>query len=99
MFPSTRVLMAFVPDSIESVQASLITDGFDQHVWRFLAGFALEGTPEQHSKLVTQLRGKVMGTLRMAVRLEEGKAKSRKVRNVDLFLNSLGLSSSQIPLQ
>ncbi|PVG02026.1 hypothetical protein CPB86DRAFT_805070 [Serendipita vermifera] len=99
MFPSTRILLAFVPDSIESVQASLIADGFDQHVWRFLAGFALEGTPEQHSKLVTQLRAKVMGTLRMAVRLEEGKAKSRKIRNVDLFLNSLGLSSSQIPLQ
>jgi hypothetical protein len=31
--------------------------------------------------------------------LEEGKAKARKIRNVDLFLNALGLSSSQIPVQ
>lgn len=99
MFPSSRILPAFPPDSMEIIQVSLVTDGFDQPVWRFLAGFALEGTVEQHSRLVTQLRAKVMGTLKMAQRLEEGKAKARKIRNVDLFLNALGLSSSQIPLQ
>jgi len=99
MFPSSRILSAFPPDSLESIQVSLVTDGFDQHIWRFLAGFALEGTQEQHSRLVTQLRAKVMGTLKMAQRLEEGKAKARKIRNVDLFLNALGLSSSQIPVQ
>ena len=84
---------------MEVIQVSLVTDGFDQPVWRFLAGFALERTVEQHSRLVTQLRAKVMGTLKMAQRLEEGKAKARKIRNVDLFLNALGLSSSQIPVQ
>jgi DNA topoisomerase 2-associated protein PAT1 len=99
MFPSSRILTAFPPDSMEVIQVSLVTDGFDQPVWRFLAGFALEGTVEQHSRLVTQLRAKVMGTLKMAQRLEEGKAKARKIRNVDLFLNALGLSSSQIPVQ
>ncbi|CCA69543.1 hypothetical protein PIIN_03482 [Serendipita indica DSM 11827] len=96
MFPSTRILAAFPPNSLEAVQVSVVTDGFDLHVWRFLAGFALEGTLEQHSRLVTQLRAKVMGTLRMAQALEEGKAKARKIRNVDLFLNALGLSSTQI---
>ncbi|KAG8824441.1 hypothetical protein FRC19_001790 [Serendipita sp. 401] len=102
MFPSTRVLSGFPPDSIEALQVSLVTDGYDLHVWRFLAGFALEGTLEQHSRLVTQLRAKVMGTLGMAQQMEEGKAKARKIRNVDLFLNALGLSSSQllgIPVQ
>jgi len=99
MFPSSRILPPFPPDSLESIQVSLVTDGFDQHIWRFLAGFALEGTQEQHSRLVTQLRAKVMGTLKMAQSLEEGKAKARKIRNVDLFLNALGLSSSQIPVQ
>ncbi|KAG8835100.1 hypothetical protein FRC17_005221 [Serendipita sp. 399] len=102
MFPSTRVLSALPPDSMEALQVSLVTDGYDLHVWRFLAGFALEGTLEQHSRLVTQLRAKVMGTLVMARRMEEGKAKARKIRNVDLFLNALGLSSSQllgIPVQ
>lgn len=86
-------------ESVECLQASLMTDGFDQHIWRFLAGFALEGTQEQHSKLVTQLRAKVMGTLRMAQRVEDGKGRARKIRNVDLFLNALGLSSAQIPVQ
>lgn len=85
-------------ESVEYLQAGLVTDSFDQHVWRFLAGFALEGTQEQHSKLVTHLRTKVMSDLRAAHRLEEGKAKARKIRNIDLFLNALGLSSSQIPL-
>lgn len=99
MFPSSRILPAFPQDSFEGIQVSLVTDGFDQHVWRFLAGFALEGTQEQHSRLVTQLRSKVMGTLKMAQQLEDGKAKARKIRNIDLFLNALGLSSSQIPVQ
>jgi len=100
VFPSTRVLYAFPPDSPEYAEATKTTDAYDQHVWRFLAAFALEGNAEQHTKLVRELRGKIMSNLKMAARMGlDERERIRKVRNVNLFLNTLGLDSSQIPLQ
>jgi DNA topoisomerase 2-associated protein PAT1 len=99
VFPSTRVLYAIPPDSADYAEATKTTDAYDQHVWRFLAAFALEGNAEQHTKLVRELRGKIMSNLKAARMGLDERERIRKVRNVNLFLNTLGLDSSQIPLQ
>ncbi|THH08076.1 hypothetical protein EW146_g9107 [Bondarzewia mesenterica] len=98
LFPSTRlaVTLASLPpiDSMPPVQ----TDALDQPVWQFLAALAEQSSNEQQQALVTALREKVLENVASANKgwITDEDERQAKIGNVNLFLHSLGLDSSQI---
>ncbi|KAF9453519.1 hypothetical protein P691DRAFT_658313 [Macrolepiota fuliginosa MF-IS2] len=95
LFPSSRI----VTTPTQGQQPSLY-DNADQHVWQFLAAFALHGSLEQHQVLVAMLRDKILDNLLAVSRgwFTTEEERDTKLGNVNLFLNALGLDSSQIAL-
>lgn len=96
LFPSSRIAL---PNQGQQQQPSL-HDNADQHVWQFLAAFALHGSLEQHQVLVASLREKILENLLAVSRgwFTTEEERDTKLGNVNLFLNALGLDSSQIAL-
>jgi len=97
LFPSSRI--STTPTQGQMQQPSLY-DNADQHVWQFLAAFALHGSLEQHQVLVATLRDKILDNLLAVSRgwFTTEEERDTKLGNVNLFLNALGLDSSQIAL-
>lgn len=97
LFPSSRVVQ---PSSLQGGQRPSVYDNADQHVWQFLAAFALHGSLEQHQALVTLLREKILDDLLAVSRglFTTQEDRNTKLGNVNLFLNALGLDCSQISL-
>ena len=95
LFPSSRIAT-----SPTQGQPPSPYDNADQHVWQFLAAFALHGNPEQHQILVATLREKILDNLLAVSRgwFTTEEERDTKLGNVNLFLNALGLDSSQIAL-
>ena len=96
LFPSIRqavnsnIPVANVPD----------LDLIDQPVWNLLSIVALHAVPEQQQVLVTALRERILENIASVQKgwiVDEEQRRQRLV-NVDLFLHSLGLDSSQITL-
>lgn len=80
------------------LQANMNTDAADQPVWHFLATLALSSAMHQQSSLVAEVREKVLENVLGATQGQFGEDIERqaKIVNVNLFLNALGLDSSQI---
>ncbi|KXN86630.1 DNA topoisomerase 2-associated protein pat1 [Leucoagaricus sp. SymC.cos] len=97
LFPSSRIVL---PASQGQQQQPSLYDNADQHVWQFLAAFALHCALEQHQVLVTSLREKILDNLLAVSRgwFTTEEERNTKLGNVNLFLNALGLDSSQIAL-
>jgi len=105
LFPSSRAATATAAGSAAVNQGSgqrpsVMYNNADQHVWQFLAAFALHGTLEQHQVLVTLLREKILDDLLAVSRgwFTTEQDRNTKLGNVNLFLNALGLDCSQISL-
>lgn len=96
LFPSVRqavnanIPIANVPDS----------DHIDQPTWQFLAAVGLHSSVEQQQILVTSLRERVLDNVASVAKGWVVDEEQRRLRlaNVNLFLHSLGLDSSQIAL-
>lgn len=73
-------------------------DAADQPVWHFLATLALSSSMHQQSSLVSEVREKVLENVLGATKGQFADESERQVKivNVNLFLNALGLDSSQI---
>jgi len=99
LFPSSRIVQPVVQSSSRR-PSSVVYDNADQHVWQFLAAFALHGSLEQHQALVTMLREKILDDLLAVSRgwFTTEQDRNTKLGNVNLFLNALGLDCSQISL-
>jgi len=95
LFPSSRMIKTSTEGQ---QQQSSLYDNADQHVWQFLAAFALHGSLEQHQALVTMLREKILDDLLAVSRgwFTTEEERNTKLGNVNLFLNALGLDCSQI---
>lgn len=95
LFPSSRIVAP-----TQGQQQPSLYDNADQHVWQFLAAFALHGSLEQHQILVATLREKILENLLAVSRgwFTTEEERNTKLGNVNLFLNALGLDSSQIAL-
>ncbi|KII87204.1 hypothetical protein PLICRDRAFT_176983 [Plicaturopsis crispa FD-325 SS-3] len=94
LFPSTRLASVLPPN----LGPNKPTDVVDQPVWSFLAALALQASPEQQQVLVTALREKVLENVLSVNKgwTADEKERQMKLTNVNLFLNALGLDSSQI---
>ena len=96
LFPSVRqavsanIPIANVPDS----------DHIDQPVWHFLSIIALHSVPEQQQVLVASLRERILENVASVAKgwIVDEEQKRQRLTNVNLFLHSLGLDSSQIAL-
>lgn len=96
LFPSVRqavsanIPIANVPDS----------DHIDQPTWQFLAAVALHSSVEQQQVLVTSLRERVLENVASVGKgwIVDEEQRRLRLANVNLFLHSLGLDSSQIAL-
>ena len=96
MFPSVRqalnsnVPTANIPDS----------DIIDQPVWNFFAVVAVHGVPEQHHVLVTSMRERILENVASVSKgwIVDEEQRQQRLNNVNIFLNALGLDSSQIAL-
>jgi DNA topoisomerase 2-associated protein PAT1 len=96
LFPSVRqavnanVAVADIPDS----------DLIDQPVWNFLSIVALHAVPEQQQVLVTALRERILENVASVSKgwVVDEEQQRQRLTNVNLFLHSLGLDSSQIAL-
>ena len=96
LFPSVRqalssnIPIANVPDS----------DHIDRPTWQFLAALGLHSSVEQQQVLVTSLRERVLDNVASVAKGWIADEEQRRLRlsNVNLFLHSLGLDSSQIAL-
>ncbi|KAG9223720.1 hypothetical protein CCMSSC00406_0004939 [Pleurotus cornucopiae] len=96
LFSSTR-LAPLLP---QGTQVGIAMDELDQQTWQFLAALALHASPEQHQVLVASLREKILHNV---VSINKGwvtdEEETRlKLANVNIFLNAIGLDSSQITL-
>ncbi|PCH44187.1 hypothetical protein WOLCODRAFT_76293 [Wolfiporia cocos MD-104 SS10] len=93
IFPSVRISVAHGIHRLSVPNA----DERDKKVWQVLATMALLASGEQHSLLVASLRDVVLETIN-SVREGALTAEEKRARliNTDLFLNAMGLSSSQI---
>jgi len=80
------------------LKPSPLTDAIDQPVWNFLATFAVHASLDQQQVLVTVLRDKVLENVISASKGWNAEENTRRLANVNLFLNALGLDSSQIAL-
>jgi len=103
LFPSSRIVQpssSAAQSSGSRPSSSVVYDNADQHVWQFLAAFALHGSLEQHQALVTMLREKILDDLLAVSRgwFTTEQDRNTKLGNVNLFLNALGLDCSQISL-
>ncbi|KAF7770553.1 hypothetical protein Agabi119p4_6527 [Agaricus bisporus var. burnettii] len=96
LFPSSRIMF---PNQGQQ-HPTVPYDNADQHVWQFLAAFALHGSLEQHQVLVASLREKILENLLAVSRgwFTTEEERDTKLGNVNLFLNALNLDSSQIAL-
>lgn len=75
-------------------------DLLDQPAWKFLATVSLQASNEQQQVLVTTLREKILENV-VAVNksiVTDKQEQSLKITNVNIFLHSLGIDSSQIHL-
>lgn len=97
LFPSTRLANTGPPPEYANESS---TDILDQPVWQFLAALALHAITQQHQILVTSLREKVLQNVLSANKgwVADEEARQTKLANVNLFLNALGLDSSQITM-
>ncbi|GBE86561.1 topoisomerase II-associated protein PAT1 [Sparassis latifolia] len=91
LFPSVR------QNAISGVGYNNIPDAdvIDQRVWQFLAALALHASLEQQQVLVTTLREIVLENVTRGW-VSDADEKRKKLANVNIFLNALGLDSSQI---
>ncbi|ORX64780.1 hypothetical protein K493DRAFT_321950 [Basidiobolus meristosporus CBS 931.73] len=72
----------------------------DLYVWEFLAALGSQATSQQQHVLVTEVREKIYESLMAATSGQlPPEAAQHKYSNVNLFLHSLGLDASQIPLR
>ena len=88
---ANKLPLADVPDS----------DELDQPVWQFLAILAAHAPAEQHSVLVASVRDRVMESVTSANKgwgITSEEQRQKRLANVNIFLNVLGLDSSQITL-
>ena len=110
LFPSTRS-KPFGPSMYTSgmantIQYETILDAEDEPVWHFLAALAISSDMGQQQALVTEARDKVLENIMKAknaaqqVQQASGVAgeavAAAKIRNVNIFLNALGLDASQL---
>jgi len=95
LFPSTRLAEAL---ATTPGQARKPTDSIDQPVWQFLAALALNANTEQQHVLVAGLKEKVLENVASVNKgwVTDEEERRMKLANVNLFLNALGLDSSQI---
>lgn len=75
-------------------------DRIDQHTWQFFASMGSQSGTEQQQILVTSLRERVLDNVSSVAKGWVVDEETRRLRlaNVNLFLRSLGLDSSQIAL-
>lgn len=96
LFPSARAHQLETQNG--SVDPSL--DAQEEPVWRFFAALVLHAEGDQPQYLVQVLREKIIENYTAATKgweLDDAQRK-KKIANIDLFLNRLGLDSSQITL-
>ena len=97
LFPSTRFASKAAGISGHTITP---TESIDQPVWQFLAALALNATTEQQHILVTGLKEKVLENVASANNgwVADEEERRMKLANVNLFLNALGIDSSQIAM-
>jgi DNA topoisomerase 2-associated protein PAT1 len=92
LFPSYRI-------TGDTTFAPSLPLGIDARAWTFFAVFAILAPPDDHAALVIGLREKILADL-ASTRAPSwpGGEEEREARlaNLNLFLNSLGLDTSQI---
>lgn len=96
LFPSVRqavtnsIPLGNVPDA----------DHADQPTWQFLAAVGTQSSVEQQQVLVTSLRERVLENVASVSKgwVVDDEQRRMRLANVNLFLNALGLDSSQIAL-
>jgi len=94
LFPSTRQSVANnIPHADVPNQ-----DIMDQPVWQFLASLVVHASDEQHSVMIASMREHILEAVMSAKKGWVANEEDRALRmaNANLFLNSLGLDSSQI---
>jgi DNA topoisomerase 2-associated protein PAT1 len=93
LFPSYRI-------TGDTAYTAALPADVDSRAWQFLAVFATLAHHDARPALVTGLRDKILADL-AATRVDwvpdEGERTAR-LANLNLFLNSLGLDSSQIAM-
>ncbi|EIW79273.1 hypothetical protein CONPUDRAFT_59162 [Coniophora puteana RWD-64-598 SS2] len=99
LFPSTRL----APQLAQLAEVDMTSiyqhvDIVDQPVWQFLAALSLHASQHQQSVLVSGLREKILENVTSANKgwVQSEAERQTKLANVNLFLNALGLDSSQI---
>jgi DNA topoisomerase 2-associated protein PAT1 len=98
LFPSTRIAPGKAAGS--PGHSSKPIDIIDQPVWQFLAALALNASTEQQHVLVAGLKEKVLENVTSANKgwVADEEERRMKLANVNLFLNALGIDSSQIAM-
>lgn len=86
LFPPSHIIPSIM-DSSSTSQISRPIPVDETYVWNFLAALAASSTIEQHRVLVSEARDKIFEII------SQGPS---GVKKVDLFLNALGLDSSQL---
>jgi DNA topoisomerase 2-associated protein PAT1 len=100
LFPSTRTQAHLPTGTTYYVRPPVEVELNDLATWQFLANFGINTTNHQQQLLVTELREKILDSV-VTVRkgwVADENLKQAKVRNVNIFLNALGLDASQIAL-
>jgi DNA topoisomerase 2-associated protein PAT1 len=99
-FPSHRMAARMPHGPNYYLAANQSVEAADQPVWHFLATLALNSSMQQQASLVTEVREKVLENVMGATKgwVTEESERQAKIANVNLFLNALGLDSSQITL-
>jgi len=98
LFPSTRIALGLPFGTGHHMKPSPLTDTLDQPVWNFFATFAVHASSEQQHMLVSSLREKVLEAVTSVSNDWDSEESVRRIANVNMFLNVLGLDSSQIPM-
>lgn len=100
LFPSTRAAAQLPSNANYYVRQPLEIELNDMPTWQFLANFAINTTSHQQQLLVTELREKILDNVVSVQKgwVTEEPLKQAKMRNVNIFLNALGLDASQITL-
>lgn len=100
LFPSSRLAAHLPPGANYYVRQPLDAELNDTATWQFLANFAINTTTHQQQLLVTELREKILENVVSVTKgwVADEVLQQAKMRNVNIFLNALGLDASQITL-
>ncbi|EKM49995.1 uncharacterized protein PHACADRAFT_264463 [Phanerochaete carnosa HHB-10118-sp] len=96
LFPSVRQAV----DANVTIMNIPDIDRIDQHTWQFFASVGSQSASEQQQILVTSLRERVLDNISSVAKgwIVDEETRRLRLANVNLFLRSLGLDSSQISL-